>query len=79
LRAFRKEILLHSQLKHINFVQLFAISLSPLAMILEFVSNGTLFGLIHDHSKHVNWSYIKVRKLRILYILTRALIFRYIF
>jgi serine/threonine protein kinase len=60
LREFRKEILLQMQLSHPNFVQLHGICLAPLAMVLELVSHGNLLTLIHNHTEHMEWRFIKV-------------------
>jgi serine/threonine protein kinase len=45
LREFRREILIQRELQHPNIVQLYGISMeSPIAMILELVPHGNLFG-----------------------------------
>ena len=40
-----------SRLNHPNLVKLYGITLNPLRMILEFVSQGDLFDLIHPKDK----------------------------
>ncbi len=48
--AFIEEAALHQSLRHPNVVQLLAVTLRPPALILEFMSRGTLFALLNDPS-----------------------------
>ncbi|KAJ6239584.1 serine/threonine-protein kinase -related [Anaeramoeba flamelloides] len=66
LKAFQKEIYLLSTLKHENIIQFLGASLlkEPYCVVTDFVSGGSLFGLIHKN-RNVNLTGKQIKNLAI--------------
>ena len=52
---FRKEVWLMSGLRHPCIVNLLGYSTSPLVMVMECVTGGDLYGLIHNEKIEIDW------------------------
>ncbi|XBI43199.1 hypothetical protein VPH35_108000 [Triticum aestivum] len=56
LVAFAKEVIVHSQINHKNVVRLFGCctEVNALTIVMEFVSNGNLYDILHCSSSNAN-------------------------
>jgi serine/threonine protein kinase len=52
---FRKEVIIMSGLSHPNIVRLHGICLEPLAMVMDFISQGSLEAFLADRSIEITW------------------------
>eukprot|EP01114_Cavostelium_apophysatum_P022155 TRINITY_DN7922_c0_g2_i4.p1 TRINITY_DN7922_c0_g2~~TRINITY_DN7922_c0_g2_i4.p1 ORF type:complete len:1489 (-),score=439.35 TRINITY_DN7922_c0_g2_i4:127-4593(-) len=52
---FRREVFLMSQMVHPNVVNLVGFTLSPITMVMEKVSEGNLYTILHDDKKSLSW------------------------
>lgn len=45
---FRREVMLMSEIEHLNLVKMIGITVDPFRLILEFMDSGNLFQFVHD-------------------------------
>eukprot|EP00698_Gefionella_okellyi_P009791 TRINITY_DN250_c0_g1_i2.p1 TRINITY_DN250_c0_g1~~TRINITY_DN250_c0_g1_i2.p1 ORF type:complete len:293 (-),score=45.13 TRINITY_DN250_c0_g1_i2:127-1005(-) len=59
LQLFQREVQIGSSVRHANCVTLYAVTLQPFALVMEYVDGLDLYDLIHNPSNTLTWAMIR--------------------